>query len=70
MLTTKREMQNLLNMVTMTLIFIEPDASIGNDDMANHNHLYSDFAYSVSAPVVSPDSFAGKMMIFYDEEDD
>lgn len=69
MLTTYREMQNLLNMVTMTLIFIEPDASIANDDMANHNHLYSGFSYSVSAPVIT-DSFAGKLMIFYDEEEE
>lgn len=61
-------MLNLICMVSMSLIFMDPDGTIGTDDMANHNNLYSGFSYSQSDAVIT-DGFAGYMVGYYEDEE-
>lgn len=69
MLTTYREMQNLLGMVSMSLIFMEPKATISDPEMANHNHLYSGFTYSQSASAATF-PFLGISGAYYDDDEE
>jgi hypothetical protein len=69
MFNTRKELLNVLGMVSMSLVFLDPDGAITTEDQADHNNLYVGFTYSQSQAAIT-DSFAGKMMIFYDEEDD
>ena len=68
MFETRNNLPNLLGMVSMTLIFLDPDGVIGVEDMADHNNLYMGFTYEQSASVDFP--FVGTFGAYYDDEED
>ena len=62
------DMLNAICMVSMTLVFLVPDGTIGDDDMADHNNLYNQFAYGQS--VSAAGTFAMHLQGMYEEEEE
>lgn len=70
MFNTRNELLNLICMVSMNLVFLDPDGAIGVDDLANHNHLYSQFTYAQVTPPAATGSFAGHLGMYFDDEEE
>ncbi len=68
MFNTRKELLNVLGMVSMSLVFLDPDGVIATEDQADHNNLYVGFSYGQSQAAAT-NSFAGKMMIYEDDEE-
>ena len=68
MFNTRKELLNLVGMVSMTLIFLDPNGLIETEDQANHNNLYVGFTYSQSEAIITG-GFAGFMVGYYEDEE-
>lgn len=66
MFDTRNELLNLVSIVSMSLVFLDPDGTIGTGDMADHNHLYMGFAFAQSVVVGS----FGNHLAGYQEEEE
>ena len=61
------DMLNMICMVSMSLVFLVPDGTIGDNDMANHNNLYNQFAYGQSVGVTG--TFGRQVSFAYEDDD-
>lgn len=68
MFNTRNELLNLISIVSVSMVFLDPDGVIGQDDRLNHNSLY--MGLGVTEDEVIPGGFAGGMMLYYDDEED
>jgi hypothetical protein len=69
MFDTRNELLNLTTIINpMGLTFLDPDGTIGQADILNHNRLYMGFELSEAPPVLG--GFGGKVLVLYDEEEE
>lgn len=59
----------MISMVSMTLIFLDPDGVIATEDQADHNNLYVGFTYSESASAATF-PFLGVSGAYYDDDEE
>lgn len=67
MFETRNQMLNVMGMMSGMFIFLDADAAVGQDDLANHNKVYIGFEYGESAVL---QGFGGFMINYYDDEED
>lgn len=68
MFNTRNELLNLISIVSMSLVFLDPDGVIGQGDMLDHNNLYMGF--DIAEDAVIPGGFAGNIMNYYDDDEE
>ncbi len=69
MFNTRKELLNLVGMVSMTLIFLDPNGTIATEDQADHNNLYVGFAYTQTAETATF-PFLGVSGAYYDDDEE
>lgn len=67
MFDTRNELLNLISIVSMSLVFLDPDGTIGTGDLANHDNLYMGFAFEQS---LVTGSFSNHICGLYEEEEE
>lgn len=67
MFNTRNELLNLISMVSMTLVFLDPDGTIAQADMLDHNNLYMGF--DVGQSVVTG-TFGRQVSMIYEDDDE
>lgn len=69
MFDTRNELLNLTTIIyPMSLIFLDPDGVIGQDDILNHSRLYMGFDLAEAPAVIG--GFGGKVMGMYEEDEE
>lgn len=69
MFNTRKELLNLVGMVSMTLIFLDPNGVINTEDEADHNNLYVGFTYTKTASAATF-PFLGVSGAYYDDDEE